>query len=265
MQVTDLSQAGQAPAAGPEATTAASVPPRDPAGFPAPDSHLGYGDAGLVIAAMAAIGIAASALVDATRAFRGGIANVGFKHIETCLQQFSPVLAAALGGEAWRDVFRAQWCNGVPKEEQKSKVRQLVRLGLSSSDPAAIETLAAIGRVDAKMLGAAVKSIEGGKEELTSQQNAALGRVQAAIAVLIDAAFERADQQYRNTARLAAGVVAVVLAVVGNWMMLPGEQIPLLFAVAVGVLAVPVAPVARDLISALSTTARSLKAIKGAI
>lgn len=80
------------------------------------------------------------------------------------------------------------------------------------------------------------------------------------IEATLDAAFEAAEQQYRNVSRVLAGLVCVGLALVAQALM-PGDQPgDYLLAVTVGLLAVPLAPVAKDLTSALSTAMRALKA-----
>jgi hypothetical protein len=84
----------------------------------------------------------------------------------------------------------------------------------------------------------------------------------AAIEALMDAAFEDCDQEYRNVCRLLAGLTAMGLAVIA-WLIWPadeGTKPTLWAAVAVGLLAVPLAPVAKDLTSALSAAMRALKA-----
>jgi hypothetical protein len=85
----------------------------------------------------------------------------------------------------------------------------------------------------------------------------------AVIDALLDAAFENADQQFKNVSRVLAGAVAIGLAVAA-WAFWPdvASKPELWVAIGVGLLAVPVAPVAKDLTSALSAAMRALKAAK---
>jgi hypothetical protein len=104
----------------------------------------------------------------------------------------------------------------------------------------------------------------------------------------LDAAFERADQAYRNRARLVAAAIAILLAQgaafiydaehadsariedrVGPLWELAKPLGRMIFAIGpethfiallVGLLAVPVAPIAKDLTTSLSTAVNALKA-----
>ena len=106
-----------------------------------------------------------------------------------------------------------------------------------------------------------------------------LGRFNASIEARLDAAFERADQYYRNASKTLAAVIAVILALVAGaivyadqlttaapdlWTLvvdyLDTRYFPL--ALIIGVIAVPLAPVSKDLVSALGDAVRAMKAAK---
>jgi hypothetical protein len=88
-----------------------------------------------------------------------------------------------------------------------------------------------------------------------------LGRLDASIEAYLDAAFDRADQRYRNWSRVLAGVASVLLSLAATaalgWHDYYGA------AVVVGLLAVPMAPIAKDLASSLSAAAQAMKAARG--
>src|ERR1700761_2378757 len=86
------------------------------------------------IAAIGGLGVAAAGLVDGTKAFWGGISNVGFGRIKKALQPFESALKRV--DHDWTDTIRAGWINGVPKEDQKATAKSLIRLGLSSAHAA---------------------------------------------------------------------------------------------------------------------------------
>jgi hypothetical protein len=214
------------------------------------------------IAAIAALGTAASGLVDATKAFNGGISNIGFKRIEAALAPFRDALVAAESD--WTDTIRAAWINGVAKEDQKSAAKSLIRLGLSSVNAA---RMAPAGHVDPVALTAVLQSIENGAA-LTPDQVNLLGRFNGAIDAAMDGGFEQADQQYRNASKFWAGLAAVVLAIGGGalmdgattfWGYLGGPR--LWAAVLVGLVAVPLAPVAKNLTSSLQAAVTAMKAV----
>lgn len=214
---------------------------------------------GAAIAAMAALGTAAYGLVDATKAFDGGISRIGFAHIRRGCEPFSGVLRKAIGGDGWQDLLRAQWINGRDKEEQKAVVRSLVRLGLTEG---AVEDIALLTNVDRESLERVVDMLRAG-QELGEHEFNILGRVDSIIGVRIDAAFEKADHHYKHAARLSAAVVSIVLALVAAASMQGGLEQNLWASLAAGILAVPIAPIAKDLVTSLSAAARAVAAVKG--
>jgi hypothetical protein len=115
--------------------------------------------------------------------------------------------------------------------------------------------MAATGHVDPASLAAIVGAVEAGTP-LTADQVNLLARFGAVIDAALDAGFERWDQECQTTARLLAGVVAVVLALVANqlWQLTTFWD-----ALLVGLIAVPLAPIAQDLTSGLSAAAAALK------
>jgi hypothetical protein len=210
------------------------------------------------IIAVGALGMAAYGLVDASKAFRGGVSNAGFRFIRNALAPFGPALQQALGPATecdWRAVMRSHWISGRSKDEQKAIAVSLIQLGLTRDNA---QELASAGQVDGAALRQVVISLENG-EELTPQQLNLVGRFKATIEVRVDAAYDRADQTYRNWARLAAGLLAILLAVTAG-ALLYGLRSPahLGAALLVGLVAVPLAPVAKDIASALGTAAQAL-------
>ena len=222
------------------------------------------------ITAAGALGTAAFGLVDATKAFGGGVSNCGFGYVERALKPFAAALNHA--NADWRLTVRANWINGVAKDDQKAAAKSLIRLGLSSANAAA---LAVAGHVDETALRAVLTAVETGGP-LTTQDAQLLGRFNAAIDAAMDAGFERGDQKYRNASRLTAGLFAVVLAVWAGYLLyvhgVPPKTAslwgfwdsPYLWpSVLAGIVAVPVAPIAKDLASSLQTAGAAVKAIRG--
>jgi len=212
---------------------------------------------GAALAALSALATAAFGLLDASKAFWGGPSNIGQTHIKRALAPFAPAMAAAVGEDRWWPMVRANWLNGMAKADQKAAAANLVKLGLS---PGTAEALALAGHVDPEALRGVARALVDG-EPLTDQQLNVIGRLDAVLGLTLDAAYERAEQQYRNWARLLAGLVAMGLSLVAAWALDPAKP-SWMFAAVVGLLAVPMAPLAKDLTSALSTAARALKAAR---
>lgn len=224
-----------------------------------PLTTLGVEGVGQQIIAIGALGTAAFGLVDATKAFGGGISRRGFAFVSTALEPFDAALKTALGDNPdcdWRSLMRAHWINGRPKDEQKSIAVSLIQLGLTVDNA---KTIAEAGQVAPAALKAVVIALTNGTD-LTPDQLNVLGRFKATIEARIDAAYERADQAYRNSARAAAGLVSILLALAAVWIVkgVNGTGTEYLAAILIGLVAVPLAPIARDIASALSTAARAL-------
>ena len=215
------------------------------------------------IGAIAALGLAAYGLVDASKPFWGGASNFGFGHIEDAVEPFKAALAAATG--SWQLTLHNHWLNGTALELQKAVAKSLIRLGLSPDNAAG---LAAAGHVSPAEFVAAVQSLHNGTP-LTPAQVNLFGRFDAAVDAALDAGYERADQKYRNSARTLAGAVAIVLSVWGSFLLHdpkatePWGLHDLMTALWVGAVAVPLAPIAKDLASSLSAAMGALKAVRG--
>ncbi|WP_269714468.1 hypothetical protein [Caulobacter sp. NIBR2454] len=216
------------------------------------------------ILATAGLGTAAMGLVEAIKAVPGcWLSRIGFKRILAVTRQFDGTLKAAVGPD-WESMLAAHWVNGRPRQEQKAIIRALLRLGLVDG---AIEQLAKAGNVRETSLKAVAGKLQAGGD-LTDVELTLLGRVEAVVEAKLDAAFDIAEQHYRNAARLWAAFFSIVLALVAwallqqsfTWSEAMGRD--LLVALAAGAAAVPMAPVAKDLIAALSASAKAVKAAK---
>ena len=219
------------------------------------------------IAAVAALGTASYALVDSSKAFWGGASNHGFGNIARVLTKLYPAntgkrdfstpltLASVLG------TLKSSWLNGVPLADQKAIAKSLVKLRLDESNAA---HLAHATGVDAAILASVAKKIATG-ESMTQQEKDVFGRFDLILTAILDEGYQQADQQYRNTARTWAAAVSVVLALVGGWVVNKGslsEHQDILTAFLVGLLAVPLAPIAKDLSSALSAGVKAMQAFR---
>lgn len=221
-----------------------------------------------MIAATGGLGLAAMSLVDALKALPGGgVSRIGFHHIRSAAVLFDQALERAVGPR-WETVIRAHWINGRPRGEQIGVLRSLLRLGLNRDTAA---QLAVIGNVDAEALGAAADKLVSG-ESMTEAEVNLIGRVEAAVEARLDAAFDLAEQAYRNQARIWAGAIAVVLALLASLMITPPPAIlglnlkgqSWMIGVLVGLLAVPIAPIAKDLVSALTAASKALQTARRA-
>lgn len=222
-------------------------------------SGIAFGEFGAIISAIAALGTAAFGLVDASKAFKGGISNVGYEFIRSALEPYETALQTINEDEPYA-LAKANWLNGMEKAEQKAIVRNLIRLGFNSTTaaPMAHNVLPS----DAALLSEIAAKIERGRAP-TETELAILARFDAIIDARLDAAFERAEQKYRNTSRVAAAFIAIILAILGA-MSVYNSAAPsvIILGLIVGIIAVPVAPIAKDLSSGLSTAVTTFRTIR---
>jgi hypothetical protein len=225
-----------------------------------------------ILSASAGLGTAAMGLVDATKVFScGGVSAAGFRHIVSALQGFLPAGqqpggAAAFGREQILETLRANWLNGVPKADQKAKAKALVHLGLTSGNAAGLATAAG---VDANVLTALTTKIAAG-QPATPQELNVLGQFDAVLSAVLDAAYERADQRYRNVSKVLALFFSTLLGAIGGWVIadkgtsLAGylSSSDFMIALMVGLSGTPLAPIAKDLTTTLQASVAAIRAVK---
>jgi hypothetical protein len=214
-----------------------------------------------LITAVGGLGTAAMGLVDTTKSFGGGPSNFGFGYIESSLAPFVDALAstsAPFGKYAILRKLKADWLNGVAKEDQKAKAKSLINLGLSQAGATALANVAA---VDPAMLQSAMQKTGNG-QAATPEEATVLKQFDDILTAVLDTAYERGDQKYRNASKFLAMATSVVLAGVGGAIVFGIDRWDLAICLVAGLIATPLAPVAKDLASALQTAVTAVSAIK---
>jgi len=228
---------------------------------------MGPDDIGSLVAAIGALGTASFALVDATKIGRdGGVSNSGFSFIEAAVRVFLPGAGRKKNADAMNvlDVLHGNWINGAALADQKAIAKSLIKLQLNEKNA---ETFAKAADVDAAVLTAVAKAMRAGTA-LNDAQGNALGRFDVALTAILDDGYQHADQKYRNSAKVLASVVAIVLAVAGGWAVVGGAlgaylaSAMLWKAALCGLLAIPLAPITKDLTSALQAGVKVAQAIR---
>jgi hypothetical protein len=217
-------------------------------------------DIPMILAATTAIGTAAYGLVDSSKAFKGGVSNIGYGFVEEALKPFRSALEL-VNKEAPFELAKANWINGMDVADQKIAIKGLIKLGIAPSTAA--DLAKATPGVNPGSLLAVSQKLERG-EPLEEAELALLARFEGVIDARLDAAFERADQRYRNSARVIAAAVAVVISEIGAFSVVESGQDQLLIflqAFGIGIVAAPLAPIAKDLTSAITAASASFKAI----
>jgi hypothetical protein len=207
-----------------------------------------------VLAAIAALGTAAAGLVDVLKTLPdGGVSHIGFDAIRQALQPLAAAFEAIKLAKPW-DTLHANWINGVPSSQQKAVAKSLIHLGLTPDNAA--ELAASLG-IDPAALKQVADNIKAGTP--LSQQNLnVLGRFDTMVGAILDAGYERAGQKYRNGAKLAAMVISVILAALAGLL----THFNVAEAALIGLVATPLAPVAKDLASSIQAAANAVSVIK---
>jgi hypothetical protein len=220
-----------------------------------------------VITAIGGLGTAAFGLVDAAKSAFSGINRVGLKHIHEVVSELAPEGASA-GGPVNAlpqanilESLEANWVNGNDLASQKAIAKSLIKLHLSSANAS---TVAVKASVDPAVLTAVASNLETGTP-LSQAESDTYSRFDLIVTALLDEAYQVSDQVYRNFTKTLAALVAVALAVAGGWS-LDGANFwspkEIALAVLVGLLATPLAPIAKDLSSALASAVNTMQLIK---
>jgi hypothetical protein len=217
-----------------------------------------------IVTAIGGLGTAAFGLVEATKVFWGGVNHIGFKGIRTAVTPLIPPSGAnALPPQKIIATLEANWFNGTDLGSQKAIAKSLIKLNLSAANASAV---AAATGVDSNVLTTVATNIAAGTP-LTPPQSDVYARFDLIVTALLDEAYQRSDQVYRNGTKAWAMVFSIFLALIGGAVLhTAGSQLTwaqdIGEAVLVGILATPLAPIAKDLSTALATAVNTLQLVK---
>ncbi|HEY2915431.1 MAG TPA: hypothetical protein VGK21_18845 [Candidatus Angelobacter sp.] len=241
---------------------------------------------GKEIVAIGALGTAAFGLVDSFKALPGGgISKCGFKHIRQAIEKLTPSVDKLKGTELSREnilnTLQSQWINGVDKSNQISIAKSLIKLRLipetardlataTGVDPDALQQIAEKIQKGISAAPAPQGSVPAQQDEnlLSTRELDIYGRFDLLLNTLLDQAYQHADQRYRNIARASAIPVAVVLAIIGASLVFGitwnnfcdnSNLGKLGIAVLTGLISTPIAPIAKDISSAITTAAQAIQ------
>jgi hypothetical protein len=215
-----------------------------------------------MVTAIGGLGTAAFGLVDASKALGGGVNHIGFRAIKTTVETLTPGKPTnALSRDKIVATLKANWFNGTDLGSQKAIAKSLIKLNLNADNST---DLAGATGVDPAVLKSVATNIAAGTA-LTSVQSDVYARFDLIVTALLDETYQRSDDVYRNWTRAIAALVAVALALVGGFILsgeshFSGQEIGQ--SVLVGLLATPLAPIAKDLSTALATAVNTLQLVK---
>jgi len=216
------------------------------------------------ITAIGALGTAAFGLVDASKVLPGFLPNAGFRYLRRMVDQLAPksdktvAHQSALTCTSITETLQANWISTMAIADQKSVAKTLIKLRL---DSVSAPHLANLMGVDPVVLTAVAESLTNGTDLTPAQMNC-YARFDVVLSTYIDRAYQRATQKYTATARFTAFLVSVVLAEVAALVLYPGSGTAAGIGFLVGVIATPLAPIAKDLATALNSAAKAVQSVK---
>jgi hypothetical protein len=249
---------------------------------------IGWQQFGAGITAIGALGMAAFGVVEAlgkalaisgTRAngdgYHFGLPYAGLNVVKRAMQPLSPALKLAYG-PGYFDIIAQQYRADRSAGRAPDTIRQGVRLALPFlSKTRAADVISSVWDMDRSYAEALAEALQAPTADTPPKPPAPVaaasgavdptqalaGRFATALDARVSAAFDLADERYESQAKLWAGIASVVLAVGFNYGL--GEKFPMLLAIGIGIVAVPLAPVAKDLSTSLQNALTAFKAIPG--
>lgn len=257
-------------------------------------------DLGTLIAAAGALGVAAYGVVDGLKGVIPSIRQAGFKRIERALKPIRPLLDAAYGGPAGTDVIlRSAYVGKGGEGVIRQAVGAGLRTGLVTMSKDALkaflesapdgfpmlkgvcaETAGADAIAEELVRRARDDAEDAGDLRAISAADLFLTRLEMAVQSRLEASLRAADHDQASAARLCASAVAigvggVVSLLHPSWRQadLPLSQAgffsltaqfvlyKLAAGVAIGVLAVPIAPIAKDLSKAVAQASQAVASL----
>lgn len=209
---------------------------------------------GSVILAVGALGTASFGIVEGLK--WTPIGTLGFNQIWKFLDE--PIMNAleVAYGKDFRTLLKEQYRSGRTKGELLTSIRQGVRIGLTPDTAGKLASRVCV--VESGHLVAVAEDLSSGKE-LVQEKRSILGRYELAVDALITASLARANAKYVGGVRVLASAISILIALaVGKWLYGDAEN-NLLISLFVGVAAVPVAPIAKDLSTAVRSVGDAMK------
>lgn len=226
-----------------------------------------------LVLATGALGLAAAGVVEGLKAW-DWLGLKGYERIkETLGTELMSTMEEAYG-KNYESLLKAQYRSRDGRDELVSNLRQGVRLGLTPMNARSIAE--EVGVVDPKELREIAKKIRDG-EKLEDKETSLLGRFELAADTKIDAAITLAESTYQASMRNHAFVASILIAILAAFGLVetPWDEITTIagfqnivtsiswtLVFIVGVAAVPLAPVAKDLSTALRAAATAIRGRK---
>ncbi len=221
-----------------------------------------------IILAAGALGTASFGIVEG---LKGGewlkVGSIGFSKIPTELGAgVMNALKVAYGNNATH-YLESLFRNSKDSGELSKTIRQGARIGLTKE--LASDLAESVGVIDKDLLTNVAIKLRSG-DELDKDERSALGRYELALDSRIDAAIANANTKYISGVRKAASIISILISVVVGLTIAFGKEnfaltndvtpfAIIVQSIVIGIVAVPIAPIAKDIVSAIQSVSKSFK------
>ena len=199
---------------------------------------------------------------------------------KTTLDPLLPALKTAYGKDVM-ELLRAQYRSGRVAGDLPRTLRQGVRIGFGMMEVESITSVAVDLGIKQEVAAIAAEAIDRARRQradaspteqtrsldeprpllqpaMTDEQRSAMARLETMIDARIDASLALADTQYVAQTKFLAMAVSLAISFLVGWGI--GMNGKYVWCWIVGLAAVPLSPVAKDLATALQEAVKALKA-----
>ena len=213
-----------------------------------------------LVLATGAVGIAASGIVETLKFTPLGL--LGFNRLRAALGTELMDAEKLAYGKATDAVLAGYYRQDRVGGALARALRQGVRVGLRADNAHALASVIGVGDGGSleravSVLATATTADPAPPSTATEEDRGVIARFELAVDARIEAAIAVADATYVGQIRLAAAFVALVLALAGAYSLgeFPNRWVA---ALIVGVAAVPIAPIAKDVASGIQAARKAL-------
>jgi hypothetical protein len=208
-----------------------------------------------MVLATGAVGTAAFGIVEALKWTCLGL--IGYGRIETTLGTKVMQAVERAYGSGFETYLEGLYRQGRGKGGLGKALRQGVRIGLTGDSAA--DLAQAVEVVDPAGLAQAARKLQSGGV-LDGTERSVVGRFELAVDARIDAALALAEANYKGGMQFSAMLVALGLALLAACSLDTGFCANWKPALVVGIAAVPLAPIAKDVASGIQSARRAMGA-----
>lgn len=204
-----------------------------------------------LVLASGAVGAAAMGIVEGFKSTK--LRPIGFNQLEQSINWANNALSKAYGA-GHRELLESLYRQNRSSGDLPRILRQGVRIGLDEHNAKEMESI--LLGADRNQLSLVAEKAASGSE-LSPEEKNILGRFEVAVDARIDAALSLAERAYVNGIRQRAFLIAILLSLSAAFSIKPDLK-SFLPGLIVGLVAVPLAPIAKDVAKGFQSAAKAI-------